>query len=1132
MTTTSIFQIKPDYYKTQRECEESKYNYKQTNIRYKNFYQTHFTAGDESQFEEYIDINDQNIYIKKINIEKNLYNKDKIDIWDGNKNINGYSIMNTFKYIFYKFKKGIYIKIKDNKLKVFLPFSNVNYINEWGDKIKIDPKYESIYSFMKEIYDKDMEDKENKKEFNTHKININTSKWYANNCLLRYEYPLSEKDTNVPVMKNMLEELCEKRDIPDIEFFINRRDFPIIKKDKTEPYHNIWNSEEQPLVSHNYEKYMPIFSMSNTDKYGDLLIPTHDDWIRIQNKEDKWFPPSCRYYDDKYVKWDDKKYNKAVFRGSSTGCGVTIETNTRLKLANMMNDEKMREYLDVGITKWNIRPRKLIGEDYLKIIETDKLPIKLTNYLSTQEQSYYKYIINIDGNVSAFRLSLELSLGSVILLVKSEWKIWYSNLLKEYEHYVPIKEDLSDLIKQIEWCRNNDKECEKIANNARNFYEKYLMKDGCLDYLQKLLIETKKEMGQYIYNYKNILDIQIDNEYKLVIDRYYPSTLKNINNIKELPYYFYRRYNYLTGIEWIINMILDNTKKDVELQNNLELQKYIKKNNIISENKLGKVINYSLLNYPLAIKKTTNIIKSKEHIHETFVGKYCINKLLKQIPNFIYIYGLYKEIEENNEISTNVIVEKININDNINNELTLDKWIDSNEFNMNDFIYLLYQISLSIYIAQKTYGFVHYDLTPWNILLQKKDKIQQFDYILSINNIIRIDTKLIPIIIDYGKSHVIYNGKHYGYINMNKYSSIQDILTLLIFSIQKILKKDLNKEDIDTVIYLSNFLTGNNFYKNINKRLSDVKNFIHNMAHYSIITTVDKYELDEKTPLDFIDYIIKRKKNILPIKYINRYEYKNYLNKSNSRQIYDYILSSTFDERIKSYLNVFYRVRQCVIPQPNNLLLIYYSAQLLYDSLLSVKKDMLSFLNISNKINKDYDIVATNTINFIYTFYNKLINKSKHENIYYELNNLYYKSINYNSYTFLDINYILENINIIQKNNNNGEIILKNVDDITDYINIIEFILINNNEFKLNDNNYNYYFNNFKSLLNTNFINIKNNIANYNTFIYLSSLIYSINIKEIEKDIKYNKIDINSNEYIYIKNYIQKCNDILTKIKN
>ena len=48
--------------------------------------------------------------------------------------------------------------------------------------------------------------------------------WYANNCLLRYEYPMNEGDTNVANMFSILKLLCENRDVPDIEFFINRRD--------------------------------------------------------------------------------------------------------------------------------------------------------------------------------------------------------------------------------------------------------------------------------------------------------------------------------------------------------------------------------------------------------------------------------------------------------------------------------------------------------------------------------------------------------------------------------------------------------------------------------------------------------------------------------------------------------------------------------------------------------------------------------------------------------------------------------------------------------------------------------------------------------------------------------------------
>ena len=45
--------------------------------------------------------------------------------------------LNTFKYLFYKFKKGIFVQIRDGKIAVFLPFDNQQYVNEWSHLLKI-----------------------------------------------------------------------------------------------------------------------------------------------------------------------------------------------------------------------------------------------------------------------------------------------------------------------------------------------------------------------------------------------------------------------------------------------------------------------------------------------------------------------------------------------------------------------------------------------------------------------------------------------------------------------------------------------------------------------------------------------------------------------------------------------------------------------------------------------------------------------------------------------------------------------------------------------------------------------------------------------------------------------------------
>ena len=141
------------------------------------------------------------------------------------------------------------------------------------------------------------------------------------------------------------------------------------------------------------------------------LIPTGDDWSREQSKHNIFFKDNCtRPQQTPTTPWSERK-PVAVFRGASTGCGTTIETNQRLKLA--MLSVQNPKIIDAGITKWNLRSRKVMKYPYLQTINLpylQKLGIHKVNSLTPYEQSQYKYIIHVDGHVSAFRVSSYLSI--------------------------------------------------------------------------------------------------------------------------------------------------------------------------------------------------------------------------------------------------------------------------------------------------------------------------------------------------------------------------------------------------------------------------------------------------------------------------------------------------------------------------------------------------------------------------------------------------------------------------------------------------------------------------------------------------------------------------------------------------
>lgn len=159
------------------------------------------------------------------------------------------------------------------------------------------------------------------------------------------------------------------------------------------------------------------------------------------------------------------KINKALFRGSTTGFEVE---NQRIKLYKLYF-ETDDDFIDIGFTKIQTRPR--IENGKIKFIEDDVKPFN-SEYLSYKQQSNYKVIIHVAGNVEAFRLSAELASGSCIVFVKINGLYGIQIImLKPNVHYIPVKEDLSDFFEKIEQIENNDKKCREIEKKIRKFYE-------------------------------------------------------------------------------------------------------------------------------------------------------------------------------------------------------------------------------------------------------------------------------------------------------------------------------------------------------------------------------------------------------------------------------------------------------------------------------------------------------------------------------------------------------------------------------------------------------------------------------------------------------------------------------------
>jgi hypothetical protein len=268
--------------------------------------------------------------------------------------------------------------------------------------------------------------------------------------------------------------------LPNGVFILNLTDAVLLKDDGTEPFPMVTGNKQ--LLQYNYNEHLPILSMSGQYGYCDIPIPNYDDIMIINNNKTD--------YKNFIIDWEKKKIIKAVFRGGASGCGYTKDTNMRVKLAMMKS-----KYLDVQL-KGNGGNTKTINTKSIRfdpiyglgMLNTKNIK-PATRFLTMAEQSNYKYIIHIDGNVNAYRLLTTMRTGSLILRVESDYKSWVEHLIFPNIHYIPIKRDLSDLENKINWCLENDDKCKMISRKGLEFSINVLNDDFIKTYFQKILWE-------------------------------------------------------------------------------------------------------------------------------------------------------------------------------------------------------------------------------------------------------------------------------------------------------------------------------------------------------------------------------------------------------------------------------------------------------------------------------------------------------------------------------------------------------------------------------------------------------------------------------------------------------------------
>lgn len=162
----------------------------------------------------------------------------------------------------------------------------------------------------------------------------------------------------------------------------------------------------------------------------------------------------------------DQKRNMLLWRGGPSGPGFHNEYPPELMkpsredcLKRWCHNPATREEIDVGLTKkWKYEDFK----QYLK------------NKLDIRQMLEYKYLLSIEGNDVASNLKWMLASNSLVLMHQPYVESWFAeSLLRPYVHYVPVKDDFSDLHTQKQWCDRHPDKCKKIVERAQAYVQPF-----------------------------------------------------------------------------------------------------------------------------------------------------------------------------------------------------------------------------------------------------------------------------------------------------------------------------------------------------------------------------------------------------------------------------------------------------------------------------------------------------------------------------------------------------------------------------------------------------------------------------------------------------------------------------------
>jgi len=266
----------------------------------------------------------------------------------------------------------------------------------------------------------------------------------------------------------MLQEVARFVELPTIQFAVNGGD--------------------EPFTSKTYYSSVPILHWTGSKGYWTIPFPNP---YHLQEVATGYQPDRAGV-----TEWR-KRRSVAWWRGGFTGQTTSYFASRaalpRLRLFRLA--EQRPDLFDVAYSEVDELMERQWGADAVAAAVGPRVGEEFYQPIA-EVGLRFKFVINVAGVISSWRLTNILPLGVVLLQQHDETFEHLQPLLVPWVHFVPIREDLSDLIPILDYLRSHDDLARRIAEAARDLWARRMRAEDTYCYMYRALMSIHGLTGQ------------------------------------------------------------------------------------------------------------------------------------------------------------------------------------------------------------------------------------------------------------------------------------------------------------------------------------------------------------------------------------------------------------------------------------------------------------------------------------------------------------------------------------------------------------------------------------------------------------------------------------------------------------